>query len=71
MSNEKMATLRPPPSFPEKIMDLLQKEESPEEMWWLEGDEAFAVNTKKITPILNKYFQQVKLVSFTRKLNQW
>jgi HSF-type DNA-binding len=58
-------------SFPERLMELLEGEIATDAMWWLPGNDAFAI-VPKIFPdaVLDKYFQGTKFESFTRKLNR-
>ena len=59
-------------TFPEKLMDLLNREESRDGLSWFPGGKSFAIHRvpflKKILP---KHFESTKFESFTRKLNRW
>jgi hypothetical protein len=59
-------------TFPERLLELLETEDSKEAMWWLPPGDSFAIQPEKFSEsILNKFFQGTKLESFTRKLNRW
>lgn len=66
----------PPPSspqgeFPSKLMKLLNGA-APEALYWLPGNQSFAINTQNFGPqVLDKFFQGAKYTTFIRKLNQW
>lgn len=59
-------------TFPERLMELLERERVKEAMWWLPGGSAFAIKPAIFYDVvLAKYFQGTKFESFTRKLNRW
>ena len=58
-------------NFPGKLMDLLQREDKPEGIYWLPCGTIFAMNTTKMEDILVNKFQGAKFMSFTRTLNKW
>lgn len=61
------------PTFPEKIMDLLQSGLATNAIYWLPEGEAIAVDPDnfKDCNIINKQFRGNKLSSFVRSLNRW
>jgi len=59
-------------TFPEKLMELLNKEDCQDAMCWLTNGKAFALQPSMfMQKILPKYFEGTKFESFTRKLNRW
>ena len=58
-------------NFPGKLMDLLQREDKPDGIYWLPCGTIFAMNTTKMEDILIHHFQGAKFMSFTRTLNKW
>lgn len=59
-------------TFPERLMDLLNKGVEKEAMWWMEDGDGFCVLPKHFSDkVLDRYFQGTKFESFTRKLNRW
>jgi HSF-type DNA-binding len=59
-------------SFPEKIMNLLERGELSECMWWLSGTISFCIRQEGFAEkVLDLHFQGTKFESFTRKLNRW
>ena len=61
-----------PFNFPERLMDLLEKQVAKDAMWFLSGGDAFAIVPKLFSEqVLDKFFQGTKFESFTRKLNRW
>ena len=64
-------TMTQHPSFPNKLMALLDGA-APEALWWLPGNQSFAIDTEKFVAwALDKFFQGAKYTTFVRKLNQW
>ncbi|CAB9505231.1 HSF-type DNA-binding [Seminavis robusta] len=61
------------PSFPEKIMELLQKNMASNAIYWLPEGEAIAVDPDnfKDSTVISKQFRGNKLSSFVRSLNRW
>ena len=58
-------------NFPGKLMDLLQRDDKPDGIYWLPSGTIFAMNTTKMEDILIHHFQGAKFMSFTRTLNKW
>jgi hypothetical protein len=59
-------------SFPERLMELFEGDLAKDAMWWLPGEDAFALSSDLFPDqVLQKYFQGTKFESFTRKLNRW
>jgi hypothetical protein len=59
-------------SFPERLMELFEGDVAKDAMWWLPGEDAFALSSDLFPDqVLQKYFQGTKFESFTRKLNRW
>jgi hypothetical protein len=59
-------------SFPQKLMQLINDDTSPEYVHWIENEEAIAFKTEGFQEnILDNYFQGLKYDSFIRKLNRW
>ncbi|CAB9514872.1 shock factor protein 2 [Seminavis robusta] len=82
MTAEEVAAAKPPPppppppelmtqSFPQRLMEMLDKEVVPDAMWWAEEGRAFAMDLSKFGDVLHRHFQATKYASFTRKLNKW
>lgn len=77
-----VASVRPSPSpapsdamaqqtFPQRLMEMLDKQVVPDAMWWAEEGKAFAMDLSKFGDVLHHHFQATKYASFTRKLNKW
>lgn len=62
-----------PLTFPQRLMELLDDEESHDIIGWLPHGRGFLIYQKRrfASEILPKYFKQSKFTSFTRKLNRW
>jgi len=59
-------------TFPEKLMELLNKGECGESLMWLPNGQAFALQPMRfMKEVLPKHFEGTKFESFTRKLNRW
>lgn len=65
-------------AFPIRLHEMIQWVEenhpnSPAPVYWLEHGRAFVINDQKTfaSTILPNFFKQVKIESFTRKLNRW
>ena len=58
-------------NFPGKLMDLLQRKDKPEGIYWLPEGTMFAMQTQQMEAVLVKHFQGAKFMSFTRTLNKW
>lgn len=60
------------PTFPEKLMRLLQHECETEAIFWLTEGDSFGINKPYFEErVLNKYFRGNKFTSITRNLNRW
>jgi HSF-type DNA-binding len=60
------------PTFPEKLMRLLQHECDPDAIFWLPEGDSFGINKPLFEEkVLNKYFRGNKFTSITRNLNRW
>jgi len=58
--------------LPEKLMGHLNAGVAPSALWWLPGEEAFAIDSSLVqTEVLDVYFRGTKLSSFIRSLNRW
>lgn len=62
-----------PMTFPQKLMEILSKEENSDVITWLDHGKGFMIIQKKrfVTEVMPMYFKQSKFTSFTRKLNRW
>mmetsp|Transcript_11250 Transcript_11250/g.24326 ORF Transcript_11250/g.24326 Transcript_11250/m.24326 type:complete len:561 (-) Transcript_11250:317-1999(-) len=62
-----------PLTFPQRLMELLDSEESNDIIGWLPHGRGFLIYQKRrfAADILPKHFKQSKFTSFTRKLNRW
>ena len=58
-------------NFPGKLMELLNRPDKPDGIYWLPEGNIFAMQTQKMEDILVQSFQGAKLLSFTRTLNKW
>ena len=59
-------------TFPEKLMELLNSEETQNSMCWIQAGNACALHqTLFVKNILPIHFEGTKFESFTRKLNRW
>ena len=59
-------------TFPEKLMELLNSEETQNSMCWIQAGNACALHqTLFVKNILPVHFEGTKFESFTRKLNRW
>jgi hypothetical protein len=59
-------------SFPQRLMEVLEREELRDMIRWNAQGDAFGIIPEKFTvDFLQKYFQGTKFESFTRKLNRW
>ena len=66
------ADLNPFVSFPEKLMEIFEKEETSGTFMWNPKGDAFCLIPHRFSElILAKYFQSTKFKSFTRKLSRW
>lgn len=60
------------PTFPEKLMELLQNDDLTDAIWWLPDEESFAIDKENFEKkVLTKYFRGNKFTSITRNLNRW
>jgi len=58
--------------LPDKLMEYLNAKVVPDVLWWLPGEEAFAIDASRIQKeVLDVYFRRTKLSSFIRSLNRW
>ena len=58
--------------LPEKLMEYLNSNVAPDVLWWLPGEEAFALDASRAQEeLLDQYFRGTKLSSFIRSLNRW
>ena len=58
--------------LPEKLMDHLNADTVPGVLWWLPGNESFAIESARVqTELLDVHFRGTKLSSFIRSLNRW
>ena len=58
--------------LPDKIMEILMKEEAPEAIWWLHDGTAFAMQKEKFqAQILDTHFRGNKFKSVVRNLHRW
>jgi hypothetical protein len=60
-----------PMNFPRRLMDLLQRNERPDAIYWLPDGKMFAMHTGVIDEVLSTAFQGAQFSSFTRTLNKW
>ena len=58
--------------FPDQLWHLLKHDELKEAIWWLPGDDAFAINEPVFSELLlESHFRGNKFTSIIRKLNRW
>ncbi len=58
-------------TFPERMMEILEKPNLTEAIYWLDDGKSFGLFPYPfIGKVLNVYFQGAKFESFTRKLNR-
>ena len=58
--------------LPEKLMEHLNAYAAPGVLWWLPGNESFAIESSRVqTELLDVHFRGTKLSSFIRSLNRW
>jgi hypothetical protein len=58
--------------LPDKLIEYLNKNVAPNVLWWQTGGETFSFDsTKAQEHLLDRYFNETKLSSFTRSLNRW
>ena len=58
--------------FPDQLWHLLKYDELNEAIWWLPGDDAFAINEPVFSELLlESHFRGNKFTSIIRKLNRW
>ena len=58
--------------LPEKLMDHLNAATVPGVLWWLPGNESFAIESSRVqSELLDVHFRGTKLSSFIRSLNRW
>ena len=58
--------------LPDKIMEILLKEDAPEAIWWLDGGKAFAIQKEKFQKqVLDTSFRGNKFKSLVRNLHRW
>lgn len=58
--------------FPDQLWHLLKHDDLKEAIWWLPGDDAFAINETKFSELLlESHFRNNRFTSIIRKLNRW
>ena len=58
--------------FPDQLWELLKYDELKDAIWWMQGDDAFAINEPIFSAkLLESHFRGNKFSSIIRKLNRW
>ena len=58
--------------FPDQLWELLKHDELKEAIWWLPGNDAFAINEPVFSELLlESHFRGNRFTSIIRKLNRW
>ena len=58
--------------FPDQLWELLKHDELKDAIWWMAGNDAFAINETIFSgKLLESHFRGNKFSSIIRKLNRW
>lgn len=72
LSTPKKASLKnkKAPKLQHILMQLLNDESAPDAIWWLPGEQEFAVHSERFPAVLDKYLPGTKYASFIRRLHK-